>query len=229
MWKKLVQITIGPRAVLRKVLALSDSPHAIALGAGVGIFIGLTPTVGVQTILILGVVFATRKFVYFNATAAMACTYVSNPVTMLPMYYGWYRIGAWFSSGSLTAAEFEQLMQFEGLAGWWSAMCALGSQVALPMCLGALLTAPIGVAIAYPVTYFLVKWVREHKPSNRSGRGSKPETKVADTDTADTDSRQPEDTISSEVRVDSRKSSASSSDRPSAKPKATKQKPLLSS
>ncbi|MEP3479347.1 MAG: DUF2062 domain-containing protein [Fuerstiella sp.] len=210
-------MTTGPRALLRKVLALNDSPHAIALGVGVGIFVGLTPTVGVQTILILGVVFATRKFVYFNATAAMASTYVSNPITMLPMYYGWYRIGAWFCSGSLTATEFEQLMQFEGLAGWWSAMCALGAQVAFPMCLGALLTAPIGVAVAYPLTYFLVKWVRENKPSKQS----KQEASILPSPS--------EDAISSELRIDAHDPAATSADRAVTKPKATKQKSLLSS
>lgn len=175
MWQKIVQFSVGPRTVLRRLLALNDSAHAIALGVAVGVFVGLTPTVGVQTILILGLVLATRRFVYFNATAAMASTYISNPVTMVPMYYGWYRIGAWFSTGSLSAEEFEAMLQFQGLSGWWEAMCALGSQVALPMFVGALLTAPIGVAIAYPVTYFLVKWIRDQKPSSRKPKKSSEE------------------------------------------------------
>lgn len=211
-------MTTGPRALLRKVLALNDSAHAIALGVGVGIFVGLTPTVGVQTILILGIVFATRRFVYFNATAAMASTYVSNPVTMLPMYYGWYRIGAWFSSGSLTAAEFEQLLQFEGLAGWWSAMCALGSQVAVPMCLGALLTAPIGVAIAYPVTYFLVKWIRDHKPQIRS-RKNADRANDASASASKSDS----------AKTGSTESSSTTPDQSLTKPKTATDKTLLSS
>lgn len=216
MWKKIVQLTIGPRALLRKVLALSDSAHAIALGVAVGIFVGLTPTVGVQTILILGLVFATRKFVYFNATAAMASTYVSNPVTMLPMYYGWYRIGAWFSSGSLTSAEFEQLLQFEGLSGWWSAMCALGSQVAVPMCLGALLTAPIGVAIAYPVTYFLVKWIRDHKQQIRSRKNA---DRQNDASASENDS----------VETGSPESTSTAPDQAVTTPKTATDKTLLSS
>lgn len=224
MWTQIVQMTTGPRAVLRTVLALNDSPHAIALGVAIGIFVGLTPTVGVQTILILGLVFVTRRFMYFNATAAMASTYVSNPITMLPMYYGWYRIGAWFCSGSLSAAEFEKLMQFDGLSGWWAAMCALGSQVAMPMCLGALLTAPIGVAIAYPVTYFLVKWLRGQKPPGRSGN-----TLPAKVATCEAVGSQTESTASGDVRVDSGESSGSSSDRAIAKPKAVNSKPLLSS
>lgn len=209
--------------MLRKVLALNDSPHAIALGVAVGIFVGLTPTVGVQTILILGVVFATRRLVYFNATAAMASTYVSNPVTMLPMYYGWYRIGAWFSSGSLTAAEFEKLLQFEGLAGWWSAMCALGSQVAVPMCLGALLTAPIGVAIAYPVTYFLVKWIREHKPPRRSNKKSTAESHATESTASESQG------TAADRRVDSGESSKASSELRVAQSPAKTNKSQLSS
>lgn len=205
--------------MLRKVLALNDSPHAIALGVAVGIFVGLTPTVGVQTILILGLVVATRKFVYFNATAAMASTYVSNPITMVPMYYGWYRIGAWFSSGCLTAAEFEKMLEFDGLAGWWNAMCALGSQVAMPMCLGALLTAPIGVAIAYPVTYFFVKWVREKRPPKAPPIDASQSTSVEGSEHAE----------AADIRIDGAKSSGKSPERILAPQSRATAKPLTAS
>ena len=70
-----------PRKALKSLLALDDSPHAIALGIGVGMFVGLTPTVGVQTIIVVSLAALTRRFCYFNVGAACATTYVSNPAS----------------------------------------------------------------------------------------------------------------------------------------------------
>ncbi|MEZ6124395.1 MAG: DUF2062 domain-containing protein [Planctomycetaceae bacterium] len=167
MWRQVFQRSAHPGLLLRSVLALDDSAHAIALGVSVGIFIGLTPTVGVQTVLVLALVFLTRKFLYFNATAAMAATYISNPFTMWPLYYFWYRLGTWFYPTDFTFDQCWAALQFHGLADWWNSMWTLGVQVGGPMFLGALLTAPFGVLIAYPVTYALVKWSRQ--PSGSDG------------------------------------------------------------
>jgi len=156
---------MSPRVLLRSVLALDDCPHSIALGTSIGIFVGLTPSVGIQTILILAIVFLTRPFFYFNGTAAMASTYISNPLTMAPLYYFWYRLGAWFFPGYSADVNFTPLLQFEGLSGWWNATCGLAVQVGLPMLTGALLTAPIGAAIAYPLTHLLVRWFQNHDHS----------------------------------------------------------------
>lgn len=160
MLRKVLRLSANPRALLKSVLALDDSPHAIALGIAIGVFVGLTPTVGIQTGLIIAVVFLTRRFFYFNASAAMAATYVSNPFTMLPMYYFWYRLGTWFVPGSMSFDELSLALEFDGVSGWWSSVCALGLEVGAPMMIGALLTAPIGVLIAYPAAFFLVKWTR---------------------------------------------------------------------
>jgi len=165
MWRKVLKLSSNPRALLRSILALDDSPHCIALGVSIGIFVGLTPTVGIQTAVILGVVFLTRRFFYFNASAAMAATYISNPFTMLPLYYCWYCLGTWFFPGSMPFEEFREAMQFDGLTGWWEAMRTVGVEVGGPMFLGALLTAPFGVLIAYPTTYFLTKWSRQKSDS----------------------------------------------------------------
>ena len=160
MLRQVLKLSASPRVLLRSVLALDDSPHAIALGTAIGIFIGLTPTVGIQTVLVLALVILSRPFVYFNATAAMLSTYISNPLTMVPLYYFWYRLGAWFIPGTATVDQFRALLNFDGFAGWWNTTCALAVQVGYPMLIGSLLVAPAGAAVAYPLTRFLVRWVR---------------------------------------------------------------------
>lgn len=172
MWRQVLKLSASPRVLLRSVLALDDSPHAIALGASIGIFVGLTPSVGIQTILIVALALLCRRFVYFNVTAAMLSTYVSNPLTMVPMYYFWYRLGTWFVPGNATVDQFEAILQFEGLAGWWQATYSLAVQVGTPMVIGSLLIAPIGSVIAYPLTRYLVRWFRRTNPDDSSDHGS---------------------------------------------------------
>ena len=157
---------------MRSVLALDDSPHAIALGAAIGIFVGLTPLVGIQTILVVALAVLSRRFIYFNVTAAMLSTYVSNPLTMVPMYYFWYRLGTWFIPGNATVDQFEAILNFEGLAGWWQATCSLAVQVGIPMLIGSLLIAPIGALIAYPLTRYMVRWFRRTNSDDYADQGS---------------------------------------------------------
>jgi len=190
MLRKVFQRSAHPRQLLRSVLALNDSPHAVALGVAVGIFVGLTPTVGVQTVLILALAFLSRKVCYFNGAAAMASTYVSNPFTMLPLYYFWYQLGMWFFPGSSATIDLAPLTEFNGIAGWWNAMCDLGLNVGVPMFVGALITAPFGAVGAYAATYFALKRVhgsgdQEDPPSGASTGGSNVPEKVKRVDDAD--------------------------------------------
>ena len=172
MWRQVLKLSASPRVLLRSVLALDDSPHAIALGAAIGIFVGLTPSVGIQTIVIVALVFLSRRFFYFNVTAAILSTYISNPLTMVPLYYFWYRLGTWFVPGNATVDQFEAILNFEGLAGWWQATCSLAVQVGVPMVIGSLLVAPVGALIAYPMTRFLVRWFRRTSSDDSADQGS---------------------------------------------------------
>jgi uncharacterized protein (DUF2062 family) len=74
---------------LRRTGCLSVHRRALARGVAVGLFIGLTPTVGVQTVLILVACLALRA----NFPAAFAASWISNPVTMGPLYFAYAVIG----------------------------------------------------------------------------------------------------------------------------------------
>jgi len=64
---------------------------ALARGVAVGLFVGFTPTVGIQTFMILAGSLAFRA----NFIAAFIVSNVSNPFTMAPLYYGFNRLGDW--------------------------------------------------------------------------------------------------------------------------------------
>ncbi|SFD43335.1 hypothetical protein SAMN05660831_01627 [Thiohalospira halophila DSM 15071] len=78
---------------LQRVLEVSGSlrshPEAIARGVAVGLFVGLTPTVGFQTALMI----TACILVAGNFPAAFAVSWISNPFTMAPLYWGFHSIG----------------------------------------------------------------------------------------------------------------------------------------
>jgi uncharacterized protein len=84
-------------------------PWFDARGVAVGLFIGLGLPVGTQMI-VLGLL---RLIFRFNAIVAFACTWVNNPITIIPMYYGYYCLGSLMLGRQLiiSAENFESLMR----------------------------------------------------------------------------------------------------------------------
>ena len=71
--------------------SLHVDEYALARGVSLGLFVGLTPTVGIQTAMMVAGSLMFRA----NFPAAFIVSFVSNPVTMAPLYYGWHELGIW--------------------------------------------------------------------------------------------------------------------------------------
>lgn len=74
------------------VLRLKKSPHDVALGLAIGVFMGFVPLIPLQSVLAVGLclVFGGSKI------AALAGAWVSNPITAPPMYTLCYYLGKIF-------------------------------------------------------------------------------------------------------------------------------------
>ena len=82
----------------RLIVPVFRSPHSAAQtarGVANGVFWGLTPTVGLQTLEILATWFVLRRILQRDSSLvqAMVWVWVNNPLTMLPMYYTFYVTG----------------------------------------------------------------------------------------------------------------------------------------
>ena len=149
----------SPKTLLRYVLSLNDTPHAIALGTAVGMFWGLTPTVGIQMALIFGFYWLCRPLFRFNMKAAMVTVYISNPLTMLPIYWFDYRVGCLFVPGDLTKSELGRVLEFDGFDQWWVTVKGLVLEVGWPMAIGAVLVGAVGAVVTYPaIRWSLARW-----------------------------------------------------------------------
>ncbi len=181
----------NPRTLIRSVLQLDDSAHAIALGAAIGIFVGLTPTVGVQMVIVLVLSAICGRFLNFNKLAAVMAVYVTNPLTLAPIYYFEYTLGTRFVDGGVTRDQFAEMLKYEGWDGWWITVCALLVEVGVPLLIGSVIVATLGGLATYPIMRMLVHWYRSPKrlpaPSNDSPASSSPKAVPASQSSATPD------------------------------------------
>jgi uncharacterized protein (DUF2062 family) len=156
----------SPRKLLRYVLSLDDTAHHIALGPAMGLFIGLTPTVGIQMFLAVVVYYMCLPFFRFNCKAAVVTVYVSNPLTMLPLYWFDYRVGQVFFGGDVTKEQLKAILTYEGFAGWWHAIWTLFVDLGWTMLAGSLIVGAVGGLVTYPVMRYLLRLFRSDSGRN---------------------------------------------------------------
>ncbi|HKI70697.1 MAG TPA: DUF2062 domain-containing protein, partial [Verrucomicrobiae bacterium] len=83
------------RFFVYRVLHVDDTPHRIALGVAVGIFVAWTPTVGFQ--MILTIILAT--LLRANKLVGIPFVWISNPFTLGVIYYPNYLLGKFILQG----------------------------------------------------------------------------------------------------------------------------------
>ena len=146
----------SPRRLIRRLLSLDDSPHAIALGTAIGMFIGMTPTVGIQMILIMAVAAVTRPLFHFNRVAGLITVYISNPITIMPLYAAFYYTGTLVVEAPMTPAEFQEQFELALDRSWLDPLRFIFQEVAWPMIAGSLLLAIVTSVPTYPIVKRLV-------------------------------------------------------------------------
>lgn len=157
-----------PRALLRKILMLDDTPHSVALGTTIGMFIGMTPTVGIQMIIVLIIAFLTRPFFRFNKIAAVLTVYVTNPLTIIPIYWFNYKVGTWFVPSDVTYEDFVAIVQFDNHGNWSERALLLITDLGAPLLIGCLLVALVSSVLTYPIMRWLLH--RCHQPDESADK-----------------------------------------------------------
>ncbi len=104
-WRRLLQY------YYRRFLTLNDTPEAIARGLACGVFTGLFPVFGLQ--IVFGIALAT--VFRGNKIAAALGTWISNPLTSIPIFFCNFQVGAWLLGEGIKTLSFEDLKDFETL------------------------------------------------------------------------------------------------------------------
>lgn len=138
---------------VRRVVMLEDSPERIARGCAAGMFSAYLPLFG-QTFVGMALAWLMRG----SVLAAVPWSWISNPLTTLPIWYACYRLGAALIPGHATVdweglrALYERFQGMELVDGLLHGIEVLGG-IFLPLLLGTVL---VGVVAAVP-TWWVVR------------------------------------------------------------------------
>lgn len=131
----------------------THSPEFTARGVANGVFWGLTPTVGLQTMEIAATWFVARKVLRADSSLVQALiwVWVNNPVTMVPMYYVFYLTGLWLTGRGGLATGYGSFVEVwtRGDMGWLARMTTAAAAVAVPTLVGCLPYAMLGSIVSY--------------------------------------------------------------------------------
>jgi uncharacterized protein (DUF2062 family) len=161
------------RFLIVKVLHADDTPHRIALGIAIGVFIGFTPTVGLQMIIALALATLLRA----NKVVCLPMVWVSNPVTMVPIYLVCFQVGsALVGSQSATPGQhpvkaIQILGAVPGEGGWgkwlepafWRELLLTMTRVGAELWIGAIVLGLPAAALSYFVSRKIVFSYRERR------------------------------------------------------------------
>ncbi len=131
-----------------KFIRLRGEPRHLARGVALGVFIGITPTIPLHTILILAMAFILRTS---KVSALLASWVVSNPLTIFAQYYFSWWVGKLLFPGNLSWIKIQGvLLSIEDGSGFMNTIhhiAALGSKAIVAMIAGGcLLALPFTVA-----------------------------------------------------------------------------------
>jgi uncharacterized protein (DUF2062 family) len=148
---------LGRGLKYRLLVPLLRSSHAAeftARGVANGVFWGLTPTVGLQTLEITTTWLIARQFFGRDSSLLQAYLWVwiNNPVTMVPMYFLFYL------TGLVLLGDLSRSAGYDGFVAIWTAAAAMTWRegflsivraIGAPLFVGAVPYAAVGAALAY--------------------------------------------------------------------------------
>lgn len=118
--------------------------HSVAGAFFVGIFVAFLPIPGQMFIAPLAAI-----IFHCNLPITVALIFISNPVTIAPIFFATYKLGTWILSSPIEP--------FEPEISWQWLRHELG-HIWLPLLVGSLLTGLVLASIGYLATLSLWRW-----------------------------------------------------------------------
>ena len=144
---------------IRPLVSSRNPPWFDARGVAVGLAIGLGVPLGAQMIC-LGLL---RLVLKFNSLLAFTCTWINNPLSVIPMYFGYYCLGSWLmrEPALMDVHDFETIMKPLMSADYfWESAHAfsyLGLEILARWSVGAVVVAAIAGILGYVLSYRIQK------------------------------------------------------------------------
>jgi uncharacterized protein (DUF2062 family) len=131
--------------IIQSFKELHGNPHYLALGIGIGVFVGMTPTFPLHTIIAIPLAHIFRG----SKRAALLGVWISNPLTLPFCYYISYKVGM------LTLDKPSPFKSLKLIS--FSDFLNLGLEVGGAMMLGGLILGVILGLLTYMITYHVAR------------------------------------------------------------------------
>lgn len=155
-----------------RFLRLKGTPEEVARGVAIGIFIGITPTVPLNTILAFSIclLFKANKFAGLLASWA-----VSNPLTFFLQYYFSWRIGSFLLPYEVSWSQVHDIIGV--ISGHDSLQATIaefgklgGTTISVMMAGGVVLALPFSIAGYYTALWIFIRRDRRKLQRQRQKR-----------------------------------------------------------
>jgi len=168
------------RFVIYRILHVDDTPHRLALGLALGMFVAWTPTIGFQMILVL----LLAPLIRANCRVGIPVVWVSNPFTLLIIYGPNYWLGRHFLNLFMDRPVVNHDMIKDKLSSeylgyvlahfheeqFWHNLRELLVKfldVSLDLWVGSIIIGFLVGGITYVVSIKFIVWYRTHSPKFR--------------------------------------------------------------
>jgi uncharacterized protein (DUF2062 family) len=163
--------------VFHRILHADDTPHRIALGLAIGMFVALTPTIGLQMVIALAVAAALRA----NKAACIPVVWITNPFTAVPIYSFCWLLGAKALSTNGEAnlqAVIERIGTVAALPTWsrlldwgfWSGVITLLVDLGTELWLGCCLAGVVSGGLVYGLSRWGIATYRRRRAERKMRR-----------------------------------------------------------
>ena len=154
--------------VVHRLLHADDTPHSIALGTAIGMFVAWTPIVGPHIVAVL----ALAALLRVNKAAALGMVWISNPLTIVPMSLSGYMLGSHLLGGRYSMHEFGRSIQaaLSGSGAWWEHVRQwwdVITPVLVPLWAGCLLVGLVTAVLSYVLVFYGVTAFRRRRELHR--------------------------------------------------------------
>ena len=148
-----------------RILHADDPPHRLALGIAVGMFVTFTPLIGFQMMLSVFLAWLLGA----NKLVGIPLVWISNPFTIIPIYYPCYRLGCAMlgekvvsSKWSSLGTEWKELLADPATTWtvkvrfWWEGLMDFIG----PLCLGCLVVGTFFGIASYYLSLIMIRSYR---------------------------------------------------------------------
>ncbi len=161
-----------------RILHVDDTPDRIARGVAIGLVVAFSPFLGFHMIIALSIATLLKA----NKALAVAMVWLSNPLTLLPVYLPSYLLGrllvGWVHPGSrIDPAQVDDLlssifslhvfMTRAHTAAFWQEVGKVFGKIGLEVTVGGFVLGMLAAMLGYVATYQLVVRYRAVKGKRR--------------------------------------------------------------